>query len=320
MQIKYWPSQQGIELNSQISNLFKKVYLKFNSNLCNTTCHLLSIDILNGYIKKELFKIILLELEILLLDIVEIDITIDDVKCLNKKILIDLFNKSLTNFNLLINNSTEFNSLSDMHVSFLSTRLFAEHHLLLQDLLMYLIFGFSDNNQASYLFNTAQVPHKHVEILLDNFVIQVADLIFYQIINNKQSLTCLFKFLKINNLCHSTYISIRSLATFKNNLLWNYFVLYYIQTPIVIYNNRYKVWIFTVKGLTCNYIYADRENDLKNLSSGHVLVILLLELQDFILPKMQNILFVLGKCLIYFIRYFIKGLFRNILSVTRIHS
>lgn len=319
MTVKYWPNQQGVELNSQISYLFKKAYLKLNSSLHNKTSDLLSIDILNEYMKKELFQIVLLELEILVLDIIEVEISIEDLKVLNQKILLDLINKSLRSFSLLVNHQHNVNNY--INISYLAKRLFSEHHFLLQDLLIYLIFGYSKKDQTTYFVHNVKVPIKHIEILLDNLVIQIADIVFYELMNSKKTLSLLFKFLKENYLCHSAYISARSIATFKNNLLWYNLIAYYIKHPVVIYNNRYKVWVFTNNGLYSNYVYADRENNLKILSNLQIFILIILEFQDFISPKIKNILFSVGKFSIYLFKYVINNsinlLFKSIVVVTR---
>lgn len=321
MTVQYWPSQQGMELNTQISYLFKKAYLKLNSSLHNNTSDLLSIDILNGYTKKELFKIILLELEILVLDIIEVDIGLEDLQVLNQKILLDLINKSLKSFSLLVHNQINVNHAINININYLTKRFFSEHIFLLQDLLIYLIFGSSDKYQKIYFVHNIKVPIKHVEILLDNFIIQIADIVFYELMNSKKSLSILFQFLQQNQICHSAYISVRSIATFKNNLLWYNLIAYYIKYPIIIYNNRYKVWVFTRYGLYSNYLYADRANNLKSLSSLQILILILLELQDFVYPKIKNILFSLGQFSIYLLKYIINNsinlLFKSIIVVTR---
>lgn len=321
MVVKYWPNQQGVELNHQISYLFKKVYVKFNSDLHNTTCDLLSIDILNLHFKKELFKIILLELEIVVLDIIEVDMSMQDLRVLNQKILLDLISKSLRSFSLLINHPYDIDYAVDINMSYFAKRFFSEHSLLLHDLLMYLIFGYANDSHKIYLLDHAKVPIKHIEILLDNFVIQVSDIVFYELINSQQSLSFLFKLLKQNNICTSAYISARSIATFRNNLIWYNLVVYYIKHPIIIYNNRYKVWVFTTKGLYSNYVYADRENNLKSLSNLQIFVLVILELHDFIYPKLKNLLLSICIFLIHFLRYMINNsinlLFKGFVVITR---
>nr|YP_009313624.1 Hypothetical protein ycf55 [Helminthocladia australis]SCW21878.1 Hypothetical protein ycf55 [Helminthocladia australis] len=312
--ITYWPTTPGTQLNNQVSNLFKKIYIKLNFNLYNKTSHILSIDIVNASVKQELFKIILLELEILILDITELDVHIADIYLLNKRILVDLINKSLLNFQQIFKLETLGTNVSQLTQLMAYKRISLEHKLLLQNLLIYLIFGSSADKTKTYMFPPDRIPVQHVEILLDNLVIQLADLIFNRFINTDSSIIDLFKFLKSNKICRNTYVSARSIATFKNNLVWNNYLLYYFHQPRIIYNNRYQVWIFSTKGLHCQYIYAYRENELALLSGFQVLIIVLLELQDFVLPKIRSVFLLFGRVWIYLVRYVITNSLKVLLK------
>lgn len=293
--MQYWPNQQGIELNMQVSKLFQKLYLKFNYNLYNKTDSILSIDIVNVQTKKEIFKIILLELEILVLDIIELDLNLYDLHQLNQKILIDLINKSMANFSFSRISSQDLSYSGELESLKVEGKLLSEHKLLLQNLLTYLIFGSQKSDTKSLIFVNAKTPIKHIEILLDNLVVQLADTIFLEIIKSKQSLSHLFAFLMSQKICNDRYLSTRSIATFRNNLLWSHSINFYIEQPKMIYNNRYQVWLFSKTGLQAQYIYTNREQDLKYLCTTQIIVITLLELQDFIIPKIKNLIFFIGK-------------------------
>nr|YP_009315261.1 Hypothetical protein ycf55 [Yamadaella caenomyce]SCW23716.1 Hypothetical protein ycf55 [Yamadaella caenomyce] len=313
--ITYWPKKPGTELNSHVASLFKKVYIKLNFNLYNKTSQILSIDILDACIKQELFKIVLLELEILILDIIELDINVSDIHLLNKRMLIDLVSKSMYNFVQVCNTDTALSkNLYFSSSSILCRRISMEHKLLLNNLVVYLVFGTSGSSMNAYLFPLDKTPVQHVEILLDNLVIQLADLIFFKLVNSEVGIADLFKFLKVNRMCRNTYVSARSIATFKNNLLWNNHISYYIQQPRIIYNNRYQVWIFSTKGLHCQYIYAYREDELVMLSKIQTLVIILLEIQDFVLPKFQALVLSVGRLWIYGFRYLITNSFKMVVK------
>nr|YP_009294314.1 hypothetical protein Palma_122 [Palmaria palmata]AOM67754.1 hypothetical protein Palma_122 [Palmaria palmata] len=319
--ITYWPVFRGIELNNQVSKLFEKLYFKFNSNLSNKTPSILSIDIANVQIKKEIFKIILLELEILVLDITELEVTMDDLLRLNKKILIDLTNKSIIAAQSLLsypNSPTISNSLNST-LSYKS--LLLEHRLLLQNLILLLVFGSSNIAPEYNSFLKNQVPLKQVEILIDNFVIQLADIVFFNLINSCQSLSQLFDFLKDNNICSENYISARSIATFRNNLLWSQLLSYYIHQPQTVYNNRYQVWLFSINGISCQYVYTSREISFRDLSRLQLVIIIFLEVQDFLLPKIQFFIIFIGKLCTYIfrntVRFLIKTLLKSFAGVTR---
>lgn len=321
MNIQYWPKKQGIELNMQVSELFRRLYLKFNYNLYNKTAHILSIDIVNVQVKKEIFKIILLELEILVLDIIELDLHISDLRQLNQKILIDLVNKSMTNFWIAKIDAKDSSRQHEFLFSQIKNKLFSEDTFLLQNLLVYLVFGAEMKQSTNDIFINSRTPTKHIEILLDNLVIQLADIIFSEIIKSEESVSSLFSFLTSKQICNERYLSTRSIATFRNNLIWSHFIDFYIRLPKMIYNNRYEVWLFSKDGLKCQYVYADRENDLRYLSAMQIIVITLLEIQDFIVPKLKNLIFLVGKVsltiLHNLIAYAISNILQSVILVTR---
>jgi Protein of unknown function (DUF3685) len=319
--IKYWPNKPGIDLNLEVAHLFKTTYLKLNENLYNQTSSILSIDILSCKIKRELFNIVLVELEILVLDIVELDLTIEEIKTLNKKIILDLLGKSLHDFQLLIQKTTTYDYKSVLNIASLDKLTLTDHRLLLEYLLIYLIFGSSSEQNDIYQFIDSQVPFKHVEILLDNLLIQIADAIFRNIIYGQKSLSSLFIFLRSNRLCNDTYMSIRSIATFKNNIVWQYFINYYFIQPKILYSNRYQVWILSPQGLKAKYIYVYREENLSTLSNLQILVTGMLELQDFISPKIAALFITISKIWIYLfsnaLKNVLKLLWRSFLLIIR---
>ena len=113
-----------------------------------------------------------------------------------------------------------------------------------------------------------------------------------------------------HKLCNNTYISIKSLATFRNNLIWQDFINYYLIKPKILYTNRYQIWLLTPNGLTCKYIYSCIDNDFSQLDNLQMLVIILLELQDFLFPKINNMCLNLCKILIYLWGYLVSQSFK----------
>nr|YP_009297817.1 hypothetical protein Kuma_117 [Kumanoa americana]AOM67551.1 hypothetical protein Kuma_117 [Kumanoa americana] len=299
--IKYWPNQQGKNLNLEVVALFRRVYLKFNANLYNKTSQILSTDIVTFSVKKELFKIILFEFEILILDIIELDLTREDLENLKKKLLMDLINKSIDSFKLFI----DYNELD-----YFDSWELCDQYLLIENLLVHLVFGSFSEEFTNSIFLEQHIPVKYVEILLDNIIIQIAHIIFFRYIVNQFSLSSLLTFLVSCKLCNETYISLRSLASFKNNLVWQHWLNYYCIQPKVVYSNLYKIWIFTPQGLDCKYIYLFQKDGLNELSNLQIIVTLLLEVQDFFWPKLRNIYLLLSKILIYSCSYFFYRLYQ----------
>jgi len=298
--IKYWPNQQGIELNNEVAYLFSHTKNKFFHGLLhNTTNDLLPIDIIDNYNRSKLFSSVLQELEILILDIIELDLNIENIKLLNHKILCDLVEKSLINLNLNINQSNII-ILTEQQSYYVSI-FFFEHKLLLENILIYLIFGSYHIKTKIFAFENNRTPQKHVSILLENLIIQISNLTFFILLENIQSLSETINFLLKNKLCNSSYISTRSIALFRNNLMIQSLIQLYINQPKAIYSARYKVWILSSHGLICKYIHTTRLEELSRLSSLKLTLLLLIELQDIFIPYIEKFFLRLGKVLLYII-------------------
>jgi len=235
--IIYWPNKQSIDLNLAVANLFIQTYKKFSLNLQNKTVKHLPIDILKRIIKKKLFEEILIELEILILDIIELNLNIEQLKQLNNQIILNLINKILKQFinrlkikeiNHRINFYSEYNKL-----------FFHEHSTIIENLLIYLIFGSNKFNSQIFNFYKSKTPIYHVKSLLENSVIEISNLIIFNFLENCESIENISLFLMKNNICNLQYKSIRDISIFRNNIISNNLINIYIYYPQNIYCNKY---------------------------------------------------------------------------------
>lgn len=301
--IMYWPHKQGINLNSEVANLFFYTKQKFANSLINQTNNKLYIDILDYTIREKLFSIVLIELELLILDIVELDLSIKNIQLLNRKLLYDLIYRSLQNF-LLQSNISSYVNLKFKSKDYLST-LLADHKLLLEYFLIYVIFGSSSISDKIFVFDRLCTPIEHVSILLENLIIQISNLVIYTMLEDMSSLAQANYFIQKYSLCNSSYISIRSLALFHNTLVIQNFIYLYIQKPKEIYSSRYKIWLISANGLVCKYISAVRLDDLSKLSNMQLAFIIIIEIQDLIIPQLEKLFLVISKVVLYvFINFF----------------
>lgn len=296
--IKYWPYMQGIELNNEVAYLFSNTRQKFSHYLfINTTNYLLPIDIIDNDTKRLLFSSVLHEIEILILDIVELDLNLDNIKLLNYKILCDLIEKSLIHF--ICSTKITHHIKSTLQKSHFIKLYLCEHKLLLENILAYIIFGSHSINATLFAFKNTQTPYKHVSILLDNLIIQISNLTICTLLDNIKSLPEIVNLLITNKLCHSAYISIRSIALFRNNLIIQSLIHRYIYQPKAIYGSRYKVWLLSTNGFICKYIHTSRLEELPKLSRFKLIFILFIEIQDLIIPHFEQFILMLGKIILY---------------------
>nr|QVY58322.1 hypothetical protein [Kappaphycus striatus] len=296
--IQYWPRHQSFELNKQVADLFSNTRQKFSYNLFNTTNDNLYLDLLDNFNKKQLFIIVLIELEIVLLDIIELDLSIEMIQLLSYKILHDIVQKSVKRFSRKADSIYKNIDLDNCKSNYLQIIL-SEYKLLLEYLLIYLIYGTSKIKKSIFVFDNNSTPNLHVSILFENLVIQISDLVICIIIESMQSLSNIIFFVKNYLLCNSSYISFRSIALFRNNLIVQNFIRFYISQPKAIYSSRYKVWLLSANGLVSKYIYISRLDDISSLSTIQLISLFLIEIQDLIIMKFEKFLLIVIKLFIY---------------------
>lgn len=300
--IKYWPNQQSIQLNYAVVDLFISTKKKFRYNLSNNTNKDLYIDILNNIQKYQLFNITLDELEKLILDIIELNLNKQKLKKLNYKILYNFINQVSHNFLLTLNKNHSYfsfysnkNNINLDHYNFF----LQEHQLLLNNLLIYLIFGSSYIDNKLFIFNKLYSPYKHVQILFENFIIQTSNLVIYCLFNQSLYLSEAANFIQDHQLSNESYLSTRSIILFLNNLNLQTLIYKYINQPKAVYSARYQVWLIGKEGIITKYIYTYRLQDIKNLSGIKTLFLFCIEIKDIIIPKIEKITIIIGKYFLY---------------------
>nr|QCI05951.1 hypothetical protein [Delesseria sanguinea] len=175
--------------------------------------------------------------------------------------------------------------------------------------MIYLIFGSSYIDEDIFMFSNYYTPYKHVQILFENFVVQISNLIIYNLCNKFISLPEAIYFLNKHKICSYSYISTRSIALFFNNLNWQNLIYIYINQPKSIYNARYQVWLINSKSIITKYIYSSRLRDLHKISKTKMILLFFLEFKDFLIPKIEKFFNIIIKYIIYMI----INLFSNII-------
>lgn len=316
--LQYWPNRQSLKLNREVIKLFYDTRIKIKSNLSNqTNCYLYS-DIINYAHKQQLFFLILKELEKLILDIVELNIKPPNIKKLKDKILYDFIYITSKQFILKFNakyNNHMIQTIEYNYSIFLQSEYYRimelEDNILIDNLLIYLTFGCSYINNKTFIFNRLYTPHKHVQVLFENFIIQISNCIIYNLTKSFPCLSDMIYFFQLNTICNSSYLSARSIALFFNNLNWQNYLYTYIYQPRLIYNAYYKIFIFNLRGIENKYIYTSRLNNLKKLSNIQIILLFILELKDICIPKIEKFLITIIK----YVTYTFINLFNNFFIV-----
>nr|QCI05156.1 hypothetical protein [Centroceras clavulatum] len=216
--IQYWPYEQSEDLNNEVASLFELTKKKLYNNLSNNSNEYLYLDVLDNNNKYNLLHITLEELENTLLEIIDFNLTPNELKQLNYQILCNLIQKIRNKF--LQQNQKVTNLFIVYNINTIQPIIAFDHNILLGNLIIYLVFGSSYINYKKFIFDNDYTPKSHISILLENFIIQTANIIIKQLFLNIHSLSKLRLFLDKYQLCDTNYISIRSLAYLKNNLLY----------------------------------------------------------------------------------------------------
>ena len=140
------------------------------------------------------------------------------------------------------------------------------------------------------IYNSAS--ESFLEALLDNLILELSNCVVYFSLLKFSSV---YSFRQI--LYKSKFLSLRNLERFKNNLNWQLYTKSYIQRPNDLYNNRYEIYILKTTGIYCRVIYANRSQDLTSLSNLPLVVIIFIELKDFITSRFDEAIFLFSKSL-----------------------
>ncbi len=295
--IIYWPQNQNNDLNLAVSHLFTQTYNKFFFGLFNKTNYYLAFDIFSQYTKRQLLVEILIELEVLIIDIIELNLSTQEVERLSKQILLQLIDTTLKRLFCLLK-VKEIDYPIDFHLE-CNQLFFHENSYVLHILLTYLVFGSENIEKHIFPFNNSKTPFYHVKVLFENMIIQTANIITFNLLENSKSVKKIYSLIYGNKISYCKYQSIRKISDFKNNLISCNLINFYIHYPQNIFCNKYSVWLFSSKGIVRKYIYFNRGYEYMRLSNYQLGSIIYLEMQDFVLPRLNRCIILIGKLIIY---------------------
>lgn len=295
--ITYWPSKQSINLNAAVSNIFTQTYQKLLLDLCNKTNRRTPLDVFNKYIKRQILLELLIELEILVVDIIELNISIHELKQLNNQALLYLINttgKRLLDFlerheaNFSLSFRLQYNRL-----------FFHEHSNSTSIVLTYLIFGSENVSEDAFPFKNNKTPVYHVKALFENMLMQISNAVAFNLLENSRSITRIDSLIRHKGAIYCRHQSIRAMSNFKNNLISNNLINFYIYYPQNVYCGKYTVHLLSTKGIIRRYIYFNRSYEYIKLSNSQLVSVTYLEIKDFIVPRLNQFIALIGKLIIY---------------------
>nr|YP_010336140.1 hypothetical protein MW609_pgp153 [Chroodactylon ornatum]UNJ14546.1 hypothetical protein [Chroodactylon ornatum] len=289
----YWPTVPGRNLNRKVAKTLATLRIKISQNLANQSLPYLPINILSPLGRYSLTSLILHEVEQFILENIGSNLNATQIRQKRHRNVSQLIYKSTRKFFYASNISSSFNYKEIFNYD---SRSMLELENDFELLLGFSILGLSDKTKV--VFNPifgSQVPDTQIELLFENFIIQVANFLVDALLRTSEGVTFGFQ----NQIFDNQYSSIRTVEQFKNNLMWYKFVKYYITIPKNIYENTYSIWVISPKGIICRNISAHRLYDLSELSTTQLTVTFIIEIQDFIIPKISNLIQFCTKALFY---------------------
>lgn len=270
------------------------------------------LDAFDEYAKKQLLLELLAEIEILVIDIVELNLSTQELKQLSCQVVLHLINATAKRL-LYFLEAQELN-FSVKFCSKYNKLFFHEHTYGANILLAYLIFGSESIEDSPFAFRGNKTPVYHVKALLENILVQISNAIVFNLIESNSSLRRLHRSIHYKNKGYYSHQSIRQISNFKNNIISQSLISFYISYPQNIYCSKYSIHLLSAQGIMQKHVCFNRSYSYLKLSNCQLGSIMYLEIKDFIGPKINQFIALLGKLMIYVFAEIISKNFNAVLK------
>jgi len=295
---------QKQQLCLKLSNIFTRLHYKVSFNIPNTSSILLPTDLLRDSSKRKLFNIVAVKIEELFLELIA-----------DKKNISTLGDKSF--FHHLIKSTTEefLTSCYGYNVtlrssivdnSFYTKYLVEEENFLL--LIPLQILRDSESKTFYSVFDPIynKAYSSFIEALLDNLIVEVTNAVTYIIINEFSFIYDVRK-----NFYRSTFLSLRNVERFRNNLSWQLRIKRFLKRPADLYNSQQGIWVIRTTGIYYRIIYANRSLELLNLNQFAILTLITIEIKDFLVSRFDETVYLFGST----VRYTLTSVFGQLIGL-----
>ncbi|ACK68928.1 response regulator receiver protein [Gloeothece citriformis PCC 7424] len=281
------------------SHLLEETLTKIQLGLENASNIPLEIDILQPQKRQELLYLIYREIRKILTELPLLELTPIQLEERLSLIIIEIWEESTRLFIEIYypNKERLLNGLMDeiLELEKLSVQVnILDKIPFVYELFSYLLFEKTLLvDHVEYRANSPEAIAR-AEILLDNFIIQIANAVMAVVLNNFSENPAIKQLLY-----ESQMISSREIAQFRNKLSWKYRQEKYWEDPKNIFESQYRLLYF--KGLKIKPIIIpySRAIELNQLSGIPWAVTLLLEFRDALAPGVRAIVAVVGQGVIY---------------------
>jgi DNA-binding NarL/FixJ family response regulator len=287
------------QLNDRSQTLFERIAAKLQSGLTNLTTSTLEIDILRQEKKRELFYLILRQVEGLLEELRFSQVTIEQLSVKKDTLLQDLWQSILTDFlgryhtRSIDSNHIEIIPIVLQDAAIVRAEILAKIPQSIE-LLNYLLFKtpLSIDNTIPEVGSLA--AEDRACILLENLIIQMANAVMQPLLNRFGNLESMK-----SGFYDRRLLSSREIERFRNDLSWRYRIDRYIGEPQAIFDSQHRLYIFTAYGIDRMAIYAPRPQELSQLAGIPLVITLALETRDALSPRLKSASTFVGSSIVY---------------------
>jgi hypothetical protein len=279
--------------------LCDRIAAKLQSNLENLTNIPLEIDILKLEKKRELFFIILRQLEDVLDELRFSQLLPDQFSAKRSQVLRDLWQAIVMQFFGRYSTIRVKNRDFEIVATLLEEGNTVQTEILdkiplVQEIFEHLLFETPlIVDQTQYEIGTIEARDRALD-LLENLMIQLANATIQPLLNRFASLETIKQGFYDRRL-----LSTREIERFRNDLSWRVRSERLFTEPKAIFESRYRLFVLEEYGINRIVIYSPRTEELAELSGLQLAVTLALETRDAISPRLRSAIAFLGSGIVY---------------------
>jgi hypothetical protein len=283
---------QTHNLQTLTANLFTRISYKINFSNKKGNQSLLAIDILKNEVQKDLLHISSQTLEKTYWELLSHKSPQQNVKLNGEKFFLQLLKETSDKFLVNQYGCDVCLDLDEFQNSFYIKNLLYDIDILFKVPFYALLNPKSADFLLIYYPVYNYASESFIEALLDNLVIEIANCVAYVSLIN---FSFLYSFRQ--TLYRSKFLSLRNFERFKNNLIWQLRIKFYINRPNFFYSSCYCLFLLRTTGISSRTIYANRSEHFNSLTNFPLFVVTLVELKDFILSRVDELLYFLSKAI-----------------------
>lgn len=272
------------------STLFSRLLYKTRFSNRKGNQFLLSVDVLKDEVRRDLLNITTQNIERIYQNLLDLPHPTAYLEKNGKHLFLQLIKKTCEEFL-----TQQYGHHIKLNKRILKTTLYTE--TLLQDCeILFEVPFYSIVNPNTPYFKKIYYPiysyasESFIESLLDNLVIEISNCIVYFSL-----VTFSFLYTFRQTLYRTKFLSLRNFERFRNNIIWQLRVKIFVQNPIDLYHNRYKIFILRTSGLYCRSVYANRTTQLTSLSTIPLTIISVIEIKDFLISRLDELIYLFSK-------------------------